>query len=121
VNRPMRLALGGVAALVLAGVLVAPVVIGGAGSGRPCVVTLSYAGAPYVARATKGALPVQALAIGVGVTRGCGAKPQNVDVRSLAGIRPSRAVALSGASDVWVRRGICPRVEASALLSCLTR
>ena len=120
-NRRLRLALGGVAALVLAGVLVAPVVIGTGGSGRSCALTLSYSGSQYVARPATGSAPVQDLAVGVGITRGCGQKPQNVDVRSLAGIRPTRAVGLSGDPDVWVRRGICPDVTSSALLTCLKR
>jgi hypothetical protein len=121
VKRPLRLALGGMAALVLAGVLIAPVVIGSGGSGRSCAMTVTFSGAQYAARETKGAAAVQDLAVGVGITRGCGAKPENVDVRSLAGIPPSRAVGLSGGSGVWVRRGICPAVAASALLSCLKR
>jgi len=108
-------------AVLIAGALVAPVVISSGGSGGSCAMTLSYSGKPYAVRPITGPPPVQDLAIGVGVTRGCGAKPQNVDVRSLAGVRPSRAVGLSGVQSVWVRRGVCARVRPGQLLSCLTR
>ena len=108
-------------AVLVAGTLVAPVVISGGGSGGSCSMTLSYSGAPYAVRPVSGAPPVQDLAIGVGLTRGCGAKPQNVDVRSLAGVRPSRAVGLSGDQSVWVRRGVCAHAKPGLLLSCLTR
>lgn len=121
VNRRLRLALGAVAALVLAGVLVAPVVIGSGGSQPACSMTLVYAGHPYAVRSTKDAGAVQDIAIGVGVTRGCGVKPENADVRSLSGVPASRAVGLSGTSDVWVRRGVCARVAGPALLACLKR
>jgi hypothetical protein len=121
VKKPLRLALGGVAALVLAGGLVAPVVIGRGGSSRSCATTLFYSGHPYAVRPAGGAPMVQDLAIGVGITRGCGAKPENVDVRSLAGVRPARAVGLSGDPAVWVRRGVCARSRPAALLTCLSR
>lgn len=112
---------GVLAAGAIAGALVAPVIISGGSSGG-CSTSLYYRGHPYVARETAGAPPVQAIAIGVGVTRGCGTKPENVDVRSLAGVKPSRAIAASGASTaIYVRRGICPRASARALLACVTR
>lgn len=119
-SRRVRLLLGAVAAVLIAGALVAPVVISGGGSGRPCSLTLSYLGRPYAVRSTAGT-PVQDLSIGVGVTRGCGEKPQNVDVRSITGVRPARAVGLSGDPALWVRRGLCARISPSALLSCLSR
>lgn len=112
---------GLLAAGVIAGALVAPVIIGG-GSPGGCSTSLYYLGRPYVAREIAGTPPVQAIAIGVGVTRGCGTKPENVDVRSLAGVKASRAIASSGASSsIYVRRGICPRASARTLLACVTR
>lgn len=112
---------GLLAAGVIAGALIAPVIISGGSSGG-CSTSLYYRGRPYVAREIAGAPPVQAIAIGVGVTRGCGTKPENVDVRSLAGVRPSRAIAAAGASSsIYVRRGICPLAAPRALLACVTR
>jgi hypothetical protein len=113
--------LGLLVAGVIGGALVAPVIISG-GSSSGCSTSLYYLGQPYSAREIAGAPPVQAIAIGVGVTRGCGTQPENVDVRSLAGVQPSRAIAVSGASSsIYVRRGICPRVSARMLLACVTR
>jgi hypothetical protein len=112
---------GLVAAGVIGGVLVAPVIISG-GSSTGCSTSLYYLGRPYTAREVAGAPPVQAIAIGVGVTRGCGTKPESLDVRSLAGVTPSRAIGVSGASSsIYVRRGICPRASARTLLACVTR
>jgi hypothetical protein len=113
------------AGLLVAGVigvvLVAPVIITGGSTGK-CSTSLYYLGRPYTARKVAGAAPVQAIAIGVGVTRGCGTTPENVNVRSLAGVEPSAAIAVSGASAaIYVRRGICPRASARTLLTCLTR
>jgi hypothetical protein len=108
-----------VAALLTAGVLVAPIVILGSGSSTaPCAALLHYQGRTYDVRRVTGA--VQAVAIGVGVERGCGAPAQNVDVRSLTGIDPSAAIAVADESgSIYVRRGICPSVAGSALLACL--
>ena len=112
---------GLLAAGVIAGALIAPVVISG-GSSAGCSTSLYYLGNPYVARKIAGAPPVQAIAIGIGVTRGCGTKPENVDVRSLSGVQASRAIGASGASTaIYVRRGICTRASARALLACVTR
>jgi hypothetical protein len=113
--------LGLLAAGVIGAALVAPVIISG-GSSSGCSTSLYYLGNPYTAREIAGVPPVQAIAIGVGVTRGCGTQPENVDVRSLAGVKPSRAIAVSGASSsIYVRRGICRRVSARMLLACVTR
>jgi hypothetical protein len=121
VNRRLRLLVGAVVALVVAGALVAPVVLS-TGGGGSCSTTLYYLGRPYVVRAVGRASIVQDVAIGVGVTRGCGNKPENVNVRSLAGVRSAAAIALEGLpSVVYVRRGVCPDSTGSALWACLTR
>lgn len=121
VNRRLRLLVGAVAAVVIAGALVAPVVISGGGS-VPCSATLVYLGHVYAARSVGGASVVQDISVGVGVTRGCGTKPEDVNVRSLAGVRPAAAVGLEGVpSAVYVRRGVCPAADASTLWACLTR
>jgi len=112
---------GLLAAGVIGAALVAPVIITGGSTGK-CSTSLYYLGRPYTARKVAGPSPVQAIAIGVGVTRGCGTTPENVNVRSLAGVRPSVAIAASGASSsIYVRRGVCPRASAGSLLTCLTR
>jgi hypothetical protein len=121
VNRRLRLAIGGVASLVIAGVLVAPVVLSG-GSAGPCSATLYYLGHAYTVRSSGTEDAVQALAIGVGITRGCGSKPENQGVRSLDGVSPAAAVAVAGdASEIYVRRGVCVHAPARSLLACLKR
>jgi hypothetical protein len=121
VNRRLRLLLGGLAALLIAGALVAPVVVSGGGNGS-CSTTLYYLDHPYVVRSVGDATVVQDVPIGVGVTRGCGNKPENVNVRSLAGVPSTAAIGLEGvASAVYVRQGICTGSSGSALWRCLTR
>jgi hypothetical protein len=121
VSRRLRLAIGGVTALVIAGVLVAPVVLSG-GSGGSCSTTLYYLGHAYTVRSAGAADAVQAIAIGVGITRGCGSKPENQGVRSLAGVSPAAAIAVAGnASEIYVRRGVCVHAPARSLLACLKR
>lgn len=113
--------LGGLAALLIAGALVAPVVVSGGGGGS-CSTTLDYLGHPYVVRSVGDAHVVQDVSIGVGVTRGCGTKPENVNVRSLSGVPATAAVGLEGVpSTVYVRRGSCTGSPASTLWRCLTR
>lgn len=120
-NRRLRLLVGAVAAIVIAGALVAPVVIPGGGTGS-CSATLLYLGRPYAVRSVGGATVVQDISVGVGLTRGCGTKPENVNVRSLSGVSPTAAVGLEGVpSAVYVRRGVCPAAGAGALWACLTR
>ena len=122
VNRRLRIAIGLATAVVLGGVLVAPVVLSGGNPGGSCSMTLSYLGHAYAVRRTGGAGVVQNLAIGVGITHGCGSKPENVDLRSLAGVSPAAAVGLAGdQTSIYVRRGLCPHVTGQALLACLTR
>jgi hypothetical protein len=121
VNRGLRIALGGLVALLIAGALVAPVVDRG-GPSKACSMTLSYRGETYAVRALRDNRLVQAVAVGVGVTHGCGLAPQNVNIRSLVGIRPSRAVVLAGdETSIYVRRGVCTTAKAGALVPCLTR
>lgn len=121
VSRRVALLVGGIAALVIAGVLVAPVVILGGGSkGTTCAQSLAYRGAGYDARHASGL--VQSVATGVGVVSGCDQAASTVDVRSLAGIPAARAVALAGdASSIYVRHGLCPRLRGERLLACLRR
>jgi len=111
---------GLVVAVVIAGALVAPVVLSGGSGGAPCAATVAFDGSTYLARPVGGF--VQAIAIGVGVTHGCGVAPSNVNVRSLSGIDPVRAVGVSGdQSSVYVRRGVCAAAGRDALLACLRR
>ncbi|HEY8030520.1 MAG TPA: hypothetical protein VIE38_13535 [Gaiellaceae bacterium] len=121
-NRRLRIVIGATTALVLAGILVTPVVLSGGGSKGSCSTTLYYLGHPYTVRPIGGADVVQAISIGVAITRGCGSKPENVNVRSLAGVRPAVAVGLEGdQSSIYVRRGRCPRASGRALLPCVKR
>ncbi len=121
VRRPVALAIGAVAALLVAGMLVAPVVILSGGSKpKPCAAELTYRGRRYVARPVPRV--IQAVAVGVGVENGCGAADQSVNVRSLTGVAQSVAVAVSGESaSIYVRRGLCPDAAASRLLACVRR
>jgi hypothetical protein len=118
-TRRARLTVGALTAAVIAAVLVAPVVLLGTGAKHPaCSTTVAYRGQRYVARTT--GRVVEAIAVGVGVASGCGAKPANVDLRSVQGVSATRAVALaSDSSTVYVRRGVCPGKERDALLRCL--
>ena len=109
---------GLVVAIAIAGALVAPVVLSGGSGGAPCAAALDFRGQVYAARSVGGF--VQDVAVGVGVTHGCGLAPTNVNVRSLAGVDPSRAIAVSGdQSSVYVRRGLCASDASAALLACL--
>jgi hypothetical protein len=119
--RSLRLLIGAIATLVIAAALVVPVVLNEGGSGgKTCVRTLLYQEHRYAARQV--GQVVQALAIGVGVTRGCGASPSNVDIRSVAGVKPTDAVALAGdQSYIYVRRGVCAASSLQGLMDCLHR
>jgi len=122
VNRRVRLGIGAASALLLGGALVAPIVLRDGGSSRNCSMTLAYARSEYVVRPIRDNSLVQAVAIGVGVTHGCGYRPQNVNLRSLLGVSPAKAVALAGdATSVYVRRGVCSHTATKALRACLTR
>jgi hypothetical protein len=115
--RRARIALGLVAALLLAIVLIAPVAFRGSG-GKPCAKTIAFQGSAYTARAASSF--VQSIAIGVGIASGCGVAPANVSVRSVTGIAPARAIALAtDTSTIYVKRGICSGVSRTALLACL--
>ena len=118
-SRRLRLALGGGAALVIAGVLVAPVVLSGEPAGS-CSMALYYLGRPYAARSAGGADAVQAIAIGVGITRGCGSRPENVGVRSLAVVAAAKAVAVGGELHLVAREleGPLQRLADSAIVVC---
>jgi hypothetical protein len=119
-SRRVRLLIGAATALVLVGVLVAPVVLLGSGPSKSgsCRTTIRYQGRLYDARDT--GRVVEAIAVGIGVATGCGSKPTNVDLRTVAGADAGRAVALaSDPSTVYVRRGVCPRLARAALLRCL--
>ncbi len=117
----MRLLIAALAILILAGTLAAPIVLRGGGSGeKACTRTLVYRGRRYVARQAPPTQLVQAIAIGVGLARGCDASPSNVDLRSLTGIKPTAAVGLAGdPSSVYVRRGLCSASSSRKLMRCL--
>lgn len=120
-SRRTRLLLGLAAAVVIAATLVAPVAFRG-GSTPSCTTALTFKSLTYGARRISGAGVVQAIAVGDGVTQGCGATPLDVDLRSIAGVQPTRAVAISGDQTVvYVRRGLCGSASAQTLLDCLKR
>jgi len=110
-----------VAALLIAGMLVAPVVIlSGRSAAKPCAPDLVFQGRRYAARPVPHV--VQAVAIGTGVESGCGSPAQNVNIRSLTRVTASIAVAAEGESaSIYVRRGLCPRASGSGLLACVRR
>ena len=113
--RQARIALGLAAAVVLAIVLVAPVAIRSSG-GKPCAKRIEYAGRTYTARTASSF--VQSIAVGVGIAFGCGDAPANVNVRSVSGVPPARAIALATeTSTLYVRKNLCRSV--SDLLACL--
>ncbi|MBX5475034.1 MAG: hypothetical protein IRZ20_08480 [Thermoleophilia bacterium] len=120
IPRRARVLLGLAGALVLLVVLVAPVALRGGAEGGSCARALRYAGRSYTARPLGGAGVVQSIAIGTGVVSGCGEAPANVDVRSVAGIRPAFAVALPTETEtLYVAHSRCPGREGTALLRCL--
>jgi hypothetical protein len=110
------------AGLVIAGVLIAPVVLSSSptASSSRCHPHLRYMTLLYERRSAAG-VATQSKATGVGVLGGCGQAPTNVNVRSLIGIDPVRAVAIDSDSDIYVRRGLCSRSEGAQLHACLTR
>jgi hypothetical protein len=88
----------------LAATLAAPIVLHSWGSGeKGCLRMVVYRGRRYVARPVPPTQVVQAIAIGVGLARGCDAPPSNVDLRSLTGIKPTAAVGLAGDQVVGLR------------------
>jgi len=126
IPRSLRLSIAVLAFVLLAVALAAPIVLHGGGSGeKACTSTLVYRGRRYVARPVPSAQVVQAIAIGVGLARGCDAPPSNVDLRSLTGIKPTAAVGLAGdqSSSTFVvgcawpppRGSSCDVFEAAAL------
>jgi hypothetical protein len=120
--RWLRLLIGALAAVVIAGALVTPVVLhSGPQAGKACTPTLLYRGREYVARRVTPEI-VEPQAIGVGVVRGCGTSPANVDLRSVEGVRPTVAVGVTAdSSSVYVRHGVCPASPARGLAACLRR
>ena len=115
VRRPVALAIGIVAALLVAGLLVAPVVILSGGSkAKPCAADLLYQGRHYDARPVPRV--VQAVAVGAGTESGGGGRPQTRAGRSVTA-RP-RAVARTGAAGSVPERG-ARRPRAAAACSSL--
>jgi hypothetical protein len=92
------------AALVVAGALVAPIVLSNqhGSSAPPCASGLTFRQHVYERRAAP-AGSTQGLAIGVGVLTGCGRPPANVNVRSLVGIASAQELAIDGDDGVYVR------------------
>jgi hypothetical protein len=121
VSRPMRLAGGAIVALILIIAVVTPIILGGGASPpQNCAKTLRYKGHMYVARPMPAPPLVQSLAIGIGVLAGCGTPASNINIRSLAGVRPSAAIGIpSDASSVYIRPDICPSSAGHALWTCL--
>jgi hypothetical protein len=123
ISRRVRFLIAGIAAVVIAAALVAPVVLmtgRGTSGSKPCAETLLYERHEFVARPVTPAV-VEGVAIGVGVTSGCGAAPSNINVRSLVGVKPTAAVGLPGdASAIYVRRGVCSQAAAHELLGCVS-
>jgi hypothetical protein len=122
ISRRGRLLIGACAALIILGVLVAPIVIltGGSTGGKQCSLSLLYKGRPYIARPVSSASVVEGVAIGIGVTSGCGTAPANIGVRSLVGVQPSAAIGLAAdQASIYVRSGLCVRSSPRSLLRCL--
>jgi hypothetical protein len=123
ISRRARFLIGGITAVVIAAALVAPVVLmtgRGTSGAKPCAENLLYQRQEYVARAVTPSV-VEGVAIGVGVTSGCGAAPSNINIRSLVGVKPTAAVGLPGdASAIYVRRGVCSQTSARELLGCVS-
>ena len=101
--------------------LVAPVLLSGETStSHACTETLRYGSDAYSPRPMPKPALVESVAIGIGALSGCGTPPSTIDLRSLAGVRPSIATAIStDTSSVYVRRGVCPNVAGRALGACL--
>jgi hypothetical protein len=124
ISRRGRLLIGACAALIILGVLVAPVVIltNGSTGGKACSLALLYQGRRYVARPVASASVVEGVAIGIGVTSGCGTAPANIGVRSLVGVKPAAAIGLAAdQSSIYVQKGFCMQSSPRALLACLKR
>jgi hypothetical protein len=63
---------------------------------------------------------VEGVAVGIGVTSGCGAPAANVNVRSLVSVKPTVALGLvADQSAIYVRRGVCSQSSRGELLACL--
>jgi hypothetical protein len=99
-----RRLLGLLAAVLIAGALVAPVVLSSQSgtSAPPCASRLTYLQHVYRRRAAP-AGSTQGVAIGIGVLTGCGRAPANVNVRSIVGMRSAHALAIDGDNGVYVR------------------
>ena len=125
ISRRGRLLIGGIAALVIATVLVAPLVLlpgSGTMQAKPCAQPMRYQGRVYLARPVAPARVVEGVAIGIGVTSGCGVSASNINIRSLLGVKPTAAVGLAAdQSSIYVRRGVCLRSSPRELLACLRR
>jgi hypothetical protein len=123
ISRRGRLLIGACAALVILGVLVAPVVILTNGSGgKQCSLSLLYKGQRYAARPVASASVVEGVAIGIGVTSGCGTAPANIGVRSLVGVKPAAAIGLAAdQASIYVQDGLCAKAPPGGLLACLKR
>jgi hypothetical protein len=123
ISRRGRFLIGACTALVIATALVAPVVLmtgSGTSRAKPCAETLRYQRQAYVARPVTAGV-VEGVAIGVGVTSGCGSAPSNINIRSLVGVKPTAAVGVPGdASAIYVRRGVCSQASARELLGCVS-
>ena len=110
--------------MIILAVLVAPVVIltGGSTGGTQCSLRLLYQGRQYVARPVASASIVEGVAIGIGVTSGCGTAPTNIGVRSLVGVKPAAAIGLAAdQASLYVRNGLCAQSSPHTLLACLKR
>ncbi len=119
--RRIRLLIGAVVALVIVFALVAPVILSGeTPTSQACIKTLRYASRAYSPRPMPKPSLVESVAIGVGALTGCGTPASTIDLRSLAGVRPSIAIAIStDANSIYVRHSVCANVAGRALRACL--
>jgi formate dehydrogenase subunit gamma len=119
--RPLRLLIGAVVALVIVFALVAPLILSSeTTTSQTCTKTLRYASRAYAPQPMPTPPFVESVAIGVGALTGCGTPASTIDLRSLAGVRPSIATAIStDANTVYVRQGVCANVTGRALRACL--
>ena len=121
--RRARLAFGLVTALVIGTTLIVPVVFRNGPGGSPCGKTFQFQDVTYTARTVPASSFVQSLPIGTAVATGCGTETLNdVDVRSVAGLRSTLAIAVpTDDTSIYVRKGVCAAAAPAGVMACLRR